>query len=74
MGDLQGLAVNWIFSFRIKFVGLEPICWPHQWWAEPDGSGHFGWSLGGSLGEQAVFKKNTFLLETRHIIFVLFSH
>ena len=29
---IQGVAVNWIFSFRIKFVGLEVILESCRWW------------------------------------------
>ena len=29
---VQGVAPDWICSFRIKCVGLEPIFGPHQWW------------------------------------------
>ena len=35
---IQGVSVNWIFSFRNKFVGLDVIFGPHQWWAGPGGS------------------------------------
>ena len=31
-GDVQVVAVNWIFSFRIKCVGFEVIFGPPQWW------------------------------------------
>ena len=30
--NIQVVAVDWIFSFRIKCVGLEPFFGPHQWW------------------------------------------
>ena len=58
--ELQGVAVNWIFSSRIKFVGLEVILGVMT---VVGGSGLFlsFWrSLGGPLGEQDVLK-NTFL-------------
>ena len=51
---MQFVAVNWMFSFRLKFVGLEPIL------ENVGGSGLFltFWrSMGGSLGEQDVFNK-----------------
>ena len=35
MHQLQVLSPDWMFSFRIKCVGLEVISGPHQWWAGP---------------------------------------
>ena len=32
---LQAVAPDWIFSFRIKFVGLESILETCQWWVAP---------------------------------------
>ena len=45
-------------------MGLDVIVGPHEWWAGPGDSYHFGRSLGGSLGEQAVFKKTRFRLKS----------
>ena len=59
---LQGVAVNWIFSSRIKFVGLEVILGVMT---VVGGSGlcsTFWRSLGGPPGEQDVLK-NTFLIK-----------
>ena len=63
LGDptsVQSVAVNWIFSSRIKFVGLEVILGVMT---VVGGSGLFLtiWrSLGGPPGEQNVFKKTRF--------------
>ena len=59
--QIQGVAVDWIFSSRIKFVGLEPILGDTS---VVGGAGLFltFWrSLGGSLGEQVVFMKTRFV-------------
>ena len=56
--ELLGVAVNWIFSSRIKFVGLEVILGVMT---VVGGSGLFltFWrSLGGPPGEQDVLKKH----------------
>ena len=59
---VQVVAVDWIFSSRIEFVGLEVIFGPYQWRAAPGLFLTFWKSLGGSLGEQ-VLLKNTFLIK-----------
>ena len=33
--EVQGVAVDWIFSFRIKFVGSESISGTCRWWVAP---------------------------------------
>ena len=61
---LQVVAVDWVFSSRIKFVGSEPIFGPYQWRAGPGRFLTFWRSLGVSLGEQVVLKKkNTCLIK-----------
>ena len=57
---VQVVAVDWIFSSRIKFVGLEPILGDIS---VVGGAGRFLtlWrSVGGSVGEQVVFMKTRF--------------
>ena len=49
--------MDWIFSSRIKFVGLKVIFGPCQWRAGPGQILTFWRSLGGSLGEQVVLNK-----------------
>ena len=60
---LQVVAVDWTFSSRIKFVGLKPILVTYRWWVGPGLFLTFWRSLGGSLGEHVVFKKNTCLVK-----------
>ena len=57
---IQVVAVDWIFSSRIKFVGLESILVTYRWWVGPGRFLTFWRSLEGSLGEQNVFKKTRF--------------
>ena len=51
------VAVDWIFSSRVKSVGLEPFFGTYQWWAGPGLFLTFWRSLGGSLGEHVFLKK-----------------
>ena len=57
VSTLQVVAVDLIFSSRIKSVCLEPIFGPYQWRAGPGLFLTIWRSLGGSLGEQVVSKK-----------------
>ena len=59
---VQVVAVDWIFSSRIKFVGLEPIFVPYQWRAGPGRFLTFGghWVC---LLASRLSKKNTFLIK-----------
>ena len=55
--SIQVVAVDWIFSSRIKFVGLEPIL---EDIVVADGAGPFltFWrSLGGSPGEDVIIRQ-----------------
>ena len=64
----QGVAVDWMFSFRIKFVGLESILGDMSVVA---GAGLFltFWrSLGRSLGEQVVFMTACFQQTSKKVV------
>ena len=67
----QGVAVDWMFSFRIKFVGLESILGDISVVAGVGLFLTFWRSLGGSLGEQVVFMTACFQQTWRKVVKML---
>ena len=71
--NVQVVAVNWIFSFRIKCVGLEVIFGPHQVWR----SGRLEDDVPSRVWHDFLLPclgSSTYVLLFNVSFFVLFSH